>query len=480
VTRQTLRSIFPGSRPAHVSLAFALALALAGCETFGTGTAGPAEDDTTTASRTADETRGAESDDNAPAGTAAADQAPDADVTPPSQAAQTPGAPARAGPGEGTAPADPQAEAEADGEISLTPPDEVGPRRQSVGLLLPLSGPKAPLGESMLRAAEMALFDVADSRFELVVRDTGGTPKGARDAARAAVDAGANLLLGPVFSSSVKAVKPVAEGARVPVLAFSNNPAVAEPGIYVLGLMPQQQVRRIVSYAASRGKRRFAVLAPRNAYGELVVKALREATGRYGGQVAGIAFYEPGSQDVSDQVKRLAESGFGSQPGSAVLMPAGGKQLQTIAPTFPFHDIDPEEVQFLGTVLWNDPMLGTEPALVGGWFPAPAPKGQERFNRRYRRIYAGPPGDLSSLAYDATALAALLARRGGTTDAATNGAAVYSTERLTQPNGFVGTDGVFRLKRDGTVQRLYAVMEMQRKALKVIDPAPESFQQLLN
>lgn len=393
------------------------------------------------------------------------------EVTAPPPRAQTP---------EEAAPDDPAAEAAADpaGAITLKQPGDAASRRQTVGLLLPLSGAKAPLGESMLRAAELALFDVADADFELVVRDTKGTPGGAESAARAAVDAGANLLLGPVFSSSVRAVTSVAQGARVPVLAFSNNPAVAGPGVYVLGLMPQQQVRRVIGYAASQGKRHFAVLAPRNAYGELVVDALRAAVDRYGGRLAHTAFYEPGAQNVSAQVEAMADAGFGARPGSAVLLPAGGKQLQTIAPTFPFHDIDPDKVQFLGTALWNDPMLGTEPALVGGWFPAPPPDGQRRFRARYRETFAGPPGELASLAYDATALAALLARRnrGG----AAEGPTIYTTERLTQRNGFAGMDGVFRLNEDGTVQRLYTIMEMQRKNLEMIAPAPESFQQLLN
>lgn len=374
---------------------------------------------------------------------------------------------------------------ESGGEVDLRPPEGAA-ARQTVGLLLPLSGPRAALGQSMLRAAELAMFDVADDSFELVVRDTKGTPGGAESAARSAIDAGANLLLGPVFSSSVQAVKPVADAGSLPMVAFSNNRNVAEPGAYVMGLLPSEQVQRVVGYAARQGLRRFAVLAPRNAYGQVVVQALQEAAARGGASFAGAEFYAPGSKNVAEEAKRLARQYWDGRlpkdaqnaapPANAfdaVMLPAGGQDLRAVAPTLPFFDVDPERVKFLGTVLWNDPSLGTEPTLVGGWFAAPPPESWQNFERRYRETFGDRPRRLASLAYDATALAGILARQSDST-----GPEVYSRSRLTQRNGFAGVDGVFRLNDDGTAERLYAVMEMQRKELKVVDPAPGSFEAL--
>ena len=72
-----------------------------------------------------------------------------------------------------------------------------------VALLLPLSGGSAILGEALLHGAEMALFDIADNRFTLLVKDTGDTPDGARAATDAAIGEGARLILGPLFGISV-------------------------------------------------------------------------------------------------------------------------------------------------------------------------------------------------------------------------------------------------------------------------------------
>ncbi|MBC8157868.1 MAG: ABC transporter substrate-binding protein, partial [Alphaproteobacteria bacterium] len=95
---------------------------------------------------------------------------------------------------------------------SLLPPAEV-PR---VGVLLPLTGPQAAIGKSLLNAAQLALFDFADDKFELVVHDTEGTPDGAARAMAMAISDRASLVLGPLLAPSVRAVSPAAPAGGVP------------------------------------------------------------------------------------------------------------------------------------------------------------------------------------------------------------------------------------------------------------------------
>src|SRR5690606_4033176 len=97
---------------------------------------------------------------------------------------------------------------------------EVAPPPVKVGLLLPLSGPSADVGQALLNAAQLALFDLGGERFTLVVRDTRGTPDGAVAAAQSALSEQVSLLLGPLFSASAEAVRPVSETAEVPMITF--------------------------------------------------------------------------------------------------------------------------------------------------------------------------------------------------------------------------------------------------------------------
>ncbi|MGI9502504.1 MAG: ABC transporter substrate-binding protein, partial [Geminicoccaceae bacterium] len=69
-----------------------------------------------------------------------------------------------------------------------------------MGLLLPLTGPAENLGEDMLRAAQMALFDAGPNSIVLMPKDTAGSAQGAALAASELLDAGAEILIGPLFS----------------------------------------------------------------------------------------------------------------------------------------------------------------------------------------------------------------------------------------------------------------------------------------
>jgi ABC-type branched-subunit amino acid transport system substrate-binding protein len=335
-----------------------------------------------------------------------------------------------------------------------------------VALLLPLSGANAGFGGGMLDAAQMALYDVADDKLELVPLDTKGSAQGAAEAARTALTDGAKLIIGPLLAAEVEAVKPLARTGSVPVLAFSTSAPLAGDGTWLIGFLPRAEIERVVAFAHARGASRFAALAPRTPYGDITVDAMREAAQKDGASLGQIEFFDPAAQDLTPVVQRFAAQ---SQSIDALLLPEGGTRLKTLAPLLPYYKIEPDKVHFLGTGLWDEPGTGSEPALVGGWFAAPSPAARADFEKRYNEIYHHPPPRLATLAYDATALAAVLAH---------SGAGDFSVAALTNPSGFAGVDGIFRLLPDGLVQRGLAVLEVHKEGNTVIDPAPETFQAL--
>ena len=374
-----------------------------------------------------------------------------------------------------------------------------------VALLLPLSGANAKLGQAMLNSAQLAVFDFADSRFELLTHDTKGTPKGAVAAAAAAIADGASMIMGPLLSASTRAVGPQARAANVPVLAFSSDRSVVGGGVYTLGFLPSAEIWRIVAYARSKGVRRYAALAPDNAYGETVISALEEAAAAHGSTITQVRFYDPNASDFSASVRALADYGarrrellsqrrelegrddeisikalkrleklqtIGDLPFDALLVADGGKRLQSIAALLPFYDIDPAKVRMLGTGQWDVPGLGAEPALIGGWFAAPPPPARADFENEYRAMYGQAPPRLATLSYDATALAAVLARNKKGPD--------FSASAITVSSGFWGRDGIFRFLPQGISERGLAVMRVGRRESEIISRAPETFEARIN
>ncbi len=198
--------------------------------------------------------------------------------------------------------------APADGErpIVLTPPPGVAVVMR-VGLLLPLSGPQAALGKTLLNAAQLAVFDIAGDEMALLPADTKGTAEGAAAAARWAVDQGVRLILGPVFAPSVAAIAPIAQAAGVQVISFSNDRVVAGNGVYVMGLTPETQIRRVLTYARDQGVKRVVGLLPEGPYGDRVEQVLQNLIPRLGLDLKTLARYAGHSTDaLAPVVKRIA------------------------------------------------------------------------------------------------------------------------------------------------------------------------------
>src|SRR3546814_6680955 len=86
-----------------------------------------------------------------------------------------------------------------------------------------------------------------------------------------------------------------------------------------------------------------------------------------------------------------------SRPVDALLIPEGGSRLRALAPLLPFFDIDPRAVKFIGTGLWDDASLGSEPALLGGWYAGPAQDGFEAFRKRFEQAFNRSEGHTSEL-----------------------------------------------------------------------------------
>lgn len=386
-------------------------------------------------------------------------------------------------------------------QVTSNVPPAVSSETIRVALLVPLSGTNAALGHGMLNAAEQAIFAFAGDKFELLPEDTRGTPDGALTAAQTAIGDGAKLILGPLLSGSVKAITPAAEAANVPVIAFSSDRTVAANGVWVMGFLPSVEVRRVIDYAAKQGITSFAALAPATTYGRTVVDAMKQAAVSHGVSVDRVQIYDPTAQDFSQPVRQLADydarraalhqeiarlkgrsdeaskkalarlermQTFGDVPYQALLIADGGKRLQALAALLPFYDIDPAKVRMLGTGQWDVPGIGTEPALIGGWYAAPPPKDRAAFVAEYKKLFDANPPRLATLAYDSVALAAVLAKA--------HPKAPYTEATITDPNGFYGRDGVFRFQHDGTTERGLAILQVERHGAKVIDPAPETFQ----
>ncbi len=374
-------------------------------------------------------------------------------------------------------------------------PQVVTPGRggRGVALLAPLSGDNAARGQALVQAAQLALGN--PPAVPLDVKDTGGTPAGAAAAAQAAIAGGAGMIIGPLTSGETAAVAGPARAANVPVLAFTNDQNRAQPGVWVLGITPAEQVRRLVEAVTADGKTRFAAVVPENDFGQAMSAALAQAVSAaslpqpdvhtYSG---GMASINQAMRDVSGYASRrgpldaqirearshrdadgrkraaeLAKQPIPPAPFDALLLADSGDRLVTLASLLPYYDINPPAVRIMGPALWADPATRGSARLGAAWFAAPDPAARSGFDAQYQAAAGNPAPGLADFAYDAAAIARVLAKGGD-----------FSVASLCRPEGFAGVDGVLALQPDGTVRRGLALFEIQGGGPTMIQPAPTS------
>ncbi len=336
-----------------------------------------------------------------------------------------------------------------------------------VGMILPLnSGPPAAraLAAAMAKAAQLALYDSKNPNIILMIADEGAQPADAAAAAKRLLTQGAEVIVGPLFGPSVTAVAPLARDRGVPVLAFSTEKTVAGDGAYLLSYLPQNEVKRVVGYAAAQGHKNYAALVPQSDYGNVVAGAFTDAVKSTGGNSIDVEHFTPNTNAVMTPSATVAKTN-----ADAIMVGEGGAILRAIAPSLGFSGLDRDKTKLLGTGLWDDPTIAHEDMLLGGWFAAPEPEAEAAFASRYHDTFGANPPQLASLAYDAMALVALLS----------NGQPYhrFTQAALMDPNGFSGVTGIFRFNADGTSEHGLAVLEVAPDGFHVASPAPKTFQQ---
>lgn len=340
-----------------------------------------------------------------------------------------------------------------------------------VALLVPHAADgdrEAKLAEDMELAARMAVNDLDGVSLELRVYGTSGRTSSARQKALQAVADGARIIIGPLHAESANAAAVAAARRGVNVLAFTNNTTIAGGNLFVLGQTFESSAQRVVAYAVSQGKSRILTIHSDNLSGRLAKRAIDRAIAASGATQAGSVGYGVSRESVVEAVDGIRAAVEEGEPDAIFLTATTAEALPLLTQILPETGLDGAAYQYLGLARWDASQRALELAgLQGGWFPTPDPQGVSRFARRFRTIHKRAPHILAGLAYDAVAAAGALAKTGV--------AKPFSRRMLTQPRGFAGVNGVFRLMPGGTNERALAVATVADGRVKVISPAPRKF-----
>ena len=324
---------------------------------------------------------------------------------------------------------------------------EVSPN--TIGILLPMNGKYAALSQRVIQAVAMGLRifnpEDPDSQLNLVIADSGEDAdqalKGLNDLC---LNQHAIAVIGPLLSKGLDQVSQRAQELGVPLLTLTQQDPPAGEYTFSFGITPQVQAQQIAKYAIERLKyKRFAILYPRDKYGEQYSQNFWDAVESMGGKIVGVESYPAEETDFRKWIDRLVgvyyadarkrelddlekqrtelnitkktrktEKYFLLPPiidFDAVFIPDEPKNLGQVVPTFAYRDV--EGVKFLGTAAWHSQELLTraqnsvEGALFVDAFHADAVSGlAHKFVDKYKATYGQAPGSVEALAYDASSV----------------------------------------------------------------------------
>ncbi len=341
-----------------------------------------------------------------------------------------------------------------------------------VALLVPGGSSSATdntLAASLENSARLAMSELDGVTIDLRVYNTAGNASQASAQAQKAVADGAKIILGPVYAQNAAAAGVAARSKGVNVLAFSNNPDVAGGNVFILGNTFENTARRMVSYAAQQGKGNIFVLYGQSPAETAARDAILQAVATVPGATqAGAGGYELSQNGIIQAMSTLSSQIKSSGATSVFITSGTDGALPFVTGLLPDNGVRPSEVQFAGIQRWDIPANAlTLPGVQGGWFAMPDTNLATRFQQQYQAAYGEQPHPIAGLAYDGIAAIGALVKGG-------NSGALTGTA-LTQSQGFVGVNGVFRLKSDGTNERGLAVAQIQNQKVVIVDPAPKSF-----
>lgn len=337
------------------------------------------------------------------------------------------------------------------------PSESFGRGPVKVALLLPLSGDPglASVGTSLANASKQAVAfieanpNIAEN-VTFTLRDTGATVQGATSAANAAVADGAKLILGPLRADQVTAAGAVARSAGLPLIGFSNNPTAASPGVYLLSVLPDAEMKRSLNWVKVQGRRGIAGIFPATEFGQAQETAFRQQAVAAGFAPQAVYTFSNVSEakQVIDQALPMIQRTLidtlylpdrATAPSFGVLLSQAG--------------ITPDMVQIVGSADWEgDPAIMTGGVLNGAIYPSVDDAGMAAIGADYQARFGSQPHALATIAYTATVLANV--------NALSMASPPYNAGLLTAATGFNGRDGVFRFLGNGRSEYALAIKKI--------------------
>ncbi len=342
-----------------------------------------------------------------------------------------------------------------------------------IGLLVPMSGENAQLGELLIKSTTLALNDIANNKIEIYPKDSGANPNKTLQSAIELKNLGVKIIIGPIFFKNLEYLNEIDD---VVFLSLTNKTEGLPKNVISSGVNSVSQLNAIKKFVESSELKKTIFLTPDVEYKSEIKKAIKQSQikifkhyiyntepTKLTKQIEEITNYKIRKQNLLDEITRIEKSDLnedakerrikrlkkrytiGKVKFDSVIISDFDESLKSVITSLLYTDVSPKDKNFIVFNQWFDESLLSEKTLQPLYYPSINKKNLDKFNEKFLQIYNEVPNHLALLSYDLVGLIYYLSLK---TDLS------QINDLFKKENSFKGKIGVFNIKNNKINHRL--------------------------
>ena len=353
-----------------------------------------------------------------------------------------------------------------------------------VGVLLPLSGEFQNIGESFLKAIQLALYDISNEYIKIYPKDSKGNALDAYQSSKEFEEQGINIVIGPIFYESLERL---GEINKITFISLTNKTKEIPKNTIAFGVNIESQIDALKKYFNEIKVSKTLLLSPKSEFiyqSEFVAKkdvlkfyrtySYDINPKKITAEIEKITKYRERKKDLERRIKILEKSDLykdknelkkleqmhtlGKVNFDSVVIIDFGERLKSVLSSFMFSDVSSNEVNFFTINQWFDETFFNENAMQNLHFPSIDFDNLKKFNKKFFNAFNEQPNEVSILAYDALGLIYYCWY---------NNNFQFKQDQLYNKEGFKGLHGEFIIENNLSKQKLKIYKVSEKKFIEV-------------
>ena len=353
-----------------------------------------------------------------------------------------------------------------------------------IGLLVPLTGKDAEIGQSIIKATRLAINKINDDKIEILPKDTESNALKTFSAAKELREVGAKIVIGPIFNKNLNYLDKFKD---MIFLSLTNKNINNPKNIISAGINATSQLNTIVKFQKLNDIKRTILLTPNEDYKEEILNSVLESKIKLKWKyfydtdptlltkkIEEITRYPQRKQNLKDEIKRLEDSNetnkekkvenlkkkhaLGGINFDSVIIADFDQNLKSVTTSLLYTDVSPERIYYMTFNQWFDESLLKETSIQPIYFPSINKENFDSFSQNYKKIYDEFPNELSFLSYDLIGLVYYIIFKNNF---------IVNEKIFYKKNKFKGKIGIFEINKNriNHVLNLYKIEDEKFKKI---------------